>query len=446
MRRSWLGLTLMITTAAAAQSLTLATITYSLSGGADGLPGDVLALKQNGTVSITTEQGSNPPGPAFQIIFSFFQLKGSPTTTDITIVLDDPYNDVLVFHDSSPSLSLLGRSGTANLTGSTGSFHGATGYIQYDFSCTQVCPDGVHTPIEDHFGYNLSGLASIVMAAAGAQQLPPSTWPVAPPVNPLLLPGAASNSYRLLPGGGVVIISPKDGSVSTQSVSHLNAHPATSSTGSPDGSFTLTPPWQPVQATFAAAATCADLSAGCWLTVPSGTGSLPPLTSVPIPVDLDYESLPEGIYPANLSLTVTPAGGAASVQNLPFTLVISNGAPELQLSDTGIQFQAVTGSLQTPSIYTISLRSTGSPVTYTSTASTLTGGNWLTVQQASGSASSTATGSIDIQANPNGLAAGAYFGRVDISAPGAFSPLQSIPVTLTVAAAASANPILSPTA
>jgi uncharacterized protein (TIGR03437 family) len=47
--------------------------------------------------------------------------------------------------------------------------------------------------------------------------------------------------------------------------------------------------------------------------------------------------------------------------------------------------------------------------------------------------------------NPAGLAAGTYFGKVDISAPTAATALQSVEVTLTVATSAPTGPILSAT-
>ena len=221
-------------------------------------------------------------------------------------------------------------------------------------------------------------------------------------------------------------------------------HPDASGSSGPSASLVITPPWQPVQTEFSAAATCSNLST-CWMTIPAGSGSIPPFTNTPITVDFNFGALGAGVYPANFSLTLTPSGGSASTESVPFNLIVGGSASPLQLSETGLQFQAVAGSPQGPPAHSISLFSPGAALAYTAAASTLTGGNWLSAVPASGSTAPTSNGTVSITANPTGLAAGAYFGRVDISAPNSLTPLQSVEVELTVAAAAGAAPILPST-
>ena len=141
--------------------------------------------------------------------------------------------------------------------------------------------------------------------------------------------------------------------------------------------------------------------------------------------------------------------GAPVSETVPFTLIVGNGAPILQLSETGIQFPAVSVGQQSPYVYEIFLASSGDAIPYTAAASTLTGGNWLTVTPASGSASSSTSAFANISANPAGLAPGSYFGRVDFGAPSAFKPLQSVEVELKVTLGTApilSTPILSTSA
>jgi hypothetical protein len=120
-------------------------------------------------------------------------------------------------------------------------------------------------------------------------------------------------------------------------------------------------------------------------------------------------------------------------------VLILNDAPVLQLSETALQFQALAGSgVQS---HSIQIAGSGSqPLSWSATASVLSGGDWLTVTPGSGVTSSAS--SLNIAANPAGLAAGNYFGRVDVAASGAASSPQSVVVQLTVAARGT-EPVLS---
>jgi len=208
----------------------------------------------------------------------------------------------------------------------------------------------------------------------------------------------------------------------------------------------IVPPLQTAPATYSVTATCLNSPASCWMTVPNGSGSIQPFTDTPLAVNFSQGSYSPGVYPANVSMTVTQTGntGPPSTQVLPFSMVVTDGAPLLQLSETGVQFQVLAGAQQTPLVHPIAVGTSGAAFTYQASASTLLGGNWLTVSPASGTANPGAPAPLNINANPAGLPPGSYFGRIDVSVPGAVGSPQSVEVELTVASNGTA-PILSTT-
>jgi uncharacterized protein (TIGR03437 family) len=437
MTRSWLGLVLIMSLAAvgaSAQSgITNLAMTLVGTGGGVGKPGIVDAHFDRGLFTVsysvtdpvnkfTTMYANSPP-------LSFTGIDGGMTDTNIVLLFAGNGNDGVRFKDTDPHLRDNGRNGTASVAWGSGAFNGATGTITYNLTCTSLCFTGQGTPVAGLFGFNFSASGTLDLQTAKAQNFTPqaSTDPPAP------------NSINTFVA--------KQPNSTGGKIRRANADPAASSSSGGGDSFSMAVPWQLVESSFSATSTCPTLSTGCWITIPTGSGSIAPFTDASVEVDINSGDLGTGVYPANLSFTLTPTvgGGAPATQNLPFTLIVTTGAPLLQLSEMGIQFQAVAGAQQSPPAHTIALTSSGTAIPYTATASTLTGGNWLTVTPASGSASSpSVTGTVSIAANPAGLAAGSYFGRVAIGAPHAFEAQQSVEVVLTVTAATDA-PLLSTT-
>ncbi len=109
-------------------------------------------------------------------------------------------------------------------------------------------------------------------------------------------------------------------------------------------------------------------------------------------------------------------------------------APSLSMSGTGLTFTGTAGG-SNPAAQTVNLGNNGGG-TLSWTASS--NQSWLTVSPASG----TAPGTLSMQPNLNGLAAGTYSATVTVSAPGASNGSQTITVGLTVGAPAP-SPALS---
>src|SRR5207253_11470892 len=96
----------------------------------------------------------------------------------------------------------------------------------------------------------------------------------------------------------------------------------------------------------------------------------------------------------------------------------------------GISFSLTPGSASATQSSTIANR-TNQPQSFTATASTNSGGNWLSASPASGSNAAFASSSVQVTVNPGGLAAGTYSGQVSIAtSPGGVS--STIPVVITV--------------
>src|SRR5262249_51262975 len=103
---------------------------------------------------------------------------------------------------------------------------------------------------------------------------------------------------------------------------------------------------------------------------------------------------------------------------------LASGVAEVVSSPTSLNLQTNTSESAT---LNISLVGTGGPFTWNGSATTLSGGNWLSL-----SASSGAPGSVQVIANASGLPPGNYLGSVTITAtpPGVNS--STVQVSLTV--------------
>src|SRR5260370_4753442 len=141
-------------------------------------------------------------------------------------------------------------------------------------------------------------------------------------------------------------------------------------------------------------------------------------TTTPQPFDFDGIPLPQGsAYPigayAEISTSPTMPALAANPSSLSFAFQVNGAIPGSQI---------------------ISITSSGSALHFTASASTISGGSWLSVTPATADTGS----SLTVSLNPSGLAAGTYNGPIPITAAGA----SNNPVPLPVARAATPAPRL----
>jgi uncharacterized protein (TIGR03437 family) len=162
-------------------------------------------------------------------------------------------------------------------------------------------------------------------------------------------------------------------------------------------------------------------SGGNWLTATPASGS----GSATITVAAATAGLSPGSYTG--TVTVTFPGSAVAAIATSITLTVLNPlAPSI--SPTQLTFSGSTTA--NPANQTLQLTiPSGSPAsTWTVSATTASGGNWLSVTPASG----TGGAAITVAAASTGLAVGSYSGSVTVNFPGSSVSPIIVPVTLSV--------------
>jgi uncharacterized protein (TIGR03437 family) len=181
--------------------------------------------------------------------------------------------------------------------------------------------------------------------------------------------------------------------------------------------------------TFTASATA---SSGNWLSVSPGSGSVAPFASSSVSVSVDPTGLASGTYLGTVSVAVSPANIQSEVA---VTLTVSGGQATLQLSQTGFRFQTIAGGANPPGQTLIALNSGSGSLNFSASASTTSGGPWLSVSPASGTVTPATPAAATVTIQAAGLAAGNYYGQIQISADGASNSPQIASVVLNVAQA-----------
>jgi uncharacterized protein (TIGR03437 family) len=192
---------------------------------------------------------------------------------------------------------------------------------------------------------------------------------------------------------------------------------------------------------FSAISTMATGAA--WLSVSPASGTASPSSPASLTVTANPGSLAPGTYQGLIAVT-----GAGTIALVTVSLSISAPTRVILLSQTGIRYNAVAqgGSPLTQSFGILNIGQ--SSMDWSATSNTLSGGsNWLQISPTSGTVTepyldvSTVTVSID----PTGLAAGDYYGRIQVSSSAVNSP-QILTVILTVLpAGTSPGPEVQPT-
>ncbi len=119
---------------------------------------------------------------------------------------------------------------------------------------------------------------------------------------------------------------------------------------------------------------------------------------------------------------------AATTPTRTVTVTGGTAQPALTVAPASLAFSAQVGGTP-PTTQTLSVTSSGAQLGLTASASTVTGGNWLTLAPASSTTPSTLTVSV----NQAGLAVGTYNGTVNIAGAASNSPV-TVSVTFSVTA------------
>jgi uncharacterized protein (TIGR03437 family) len=178
---------------------------------------------------------------------------------------------------------------------------------------------------------------------------------------------------------------------------------------------------------FTAVASTAN--GGNWLLVSQSSGTATPSSAASLTVTADPSSLLAGTYHGTVAIT-----GAGTTTNLAVTLSVSIPSASLLLSQSGLSFVTVAqGGSPLPQAFGI-LNTGQGAMNWTAIANTLSAGsNWLKISPSSGTVVQPYldVSMVNVSIDPTGLAAGAYYGRIQISALAVNSP-QVLTVILTV--------------
>ena len=155
-----------------------------------------------------------------------------------------------------------------------------------------------------------------------------------------------------------------------------------------------------------------------WLKA-NGSGSATPGSPASLAFSVDSSSLTPGVYTGHI--TVSDVNSSAQSTITVVLTVPNTAATSIQLSKSGVVLTAVAGGAA-PQSQGVTVAA-GS-LNWTTQISTNSGGNWLT---ASGSGTS-----LSISGSTTGLAAGQYYGSVNIVAANASNSPQAVSVELNV--------------
>jgi uncharacterized protein (TIGR03437 family) len=234
----------------------------------------------------------------------------------------------------------------------------------------------------------------------------------------LQVTGSATGATLVSPGGLVFSLN-QGTTVSSQSIALSSARS------------------QPITYT----ATATTNSGGSWLSV-SASGAVNPFQSAAAVATVNAAGLPAGTYSGSITLSLS----SGESFTLPVLLTVTSSQQSLVLSQSGEYFQAVQGGTAPPAQSISVLNGGAGALNFAVSASTLSGGNWLSVSPSSGTATGTASGSVAISVNTTGLAPATYYGSAQVSATGVANSPQTISVVLTVTSPAqSPGPSLSTT-
>ena len=171
-------------------------------------------------------------------------------------------------------------------------------------------------------------------------------------------------------------------------------------------------------------------SAPSWLSVSASSGKTP--------TGLTVRVVNNGLQPGTYNGTIL-FNSQAGTQSLPVTYVVGKpSAPGMSITPAAMSFSAVLGQQAlTAQSFTIS-NTGGGTLNWSAAAATTVGGNWLSVQPASGSLAGQKTAAVSVAVSlPPGLIPGTYSGTITVSGTdGSGQPLpggpQAVAVTLVV--------------
>ena len=155
----------------------------------------------------------------------------------------------------------------------------------------------------------------------------------------------------------------------------------------------------------------ARTASGTWLAVTPAQGAMP----ASLRVSVNPSGLQPGTYDG--TITVTAPNAAPPALSVAVKLIVAAGQPaRLNVEIQNLSFSFAQGAGPSATQLRIGNRG-GGTLEFTASASVASGGEWLSVSPATGSATSAAPVSLTVTANPGSLPAGTYTGALVIASP-----------------------------
>ncbi len=180
-------------------------------------------------------------------------------------------------------------------------------------------------------------------------------------------------------------------------------------------------------------ASASTANGGSWLSPLPNSGSVSLHSSATVQVSLNPAGLAAGVYTG--TILVTP--GPVPVQ---VKFVISSSGPALLLGQTGLVFTAVAGGASPPAQFLVVSNAGAGTLNWTDAVVRGTG-----LSTGAGSGSSVAGAAsvpiLPVQVSTTGLAAGSYYGLLQVASPGAANSPQLVSTVLNVLPTGSVAPL-----
>src|SRR5579863_982674 len=155
-----------------------------------------------------------------------------------------------------------------------------------------------------------------------------------------------------------------------------------------------------------------------WLSIGSASGT----TTQTIQVNVNADGLSPGSYFGGITALDTSPSGSKVPLTIPVSLLV---AAQATVSPNSLTF--ITNFKEAaPSPQTLTVTASGLGLEYILKASTTSGGNWLLLENGTG----TTPGSITVSANPAGLGPGSYSGALSVAVGQAANSPLIVPVSL----------------
>ena len=171
--------------------------------------------------------------------------------------------------------------------------------------------------------------------------------------------------------------------------------------------------------------TAAASSTGSWLAVSPASGGAP----ATIVVTVNPSSLQPGTYQGTVTVTAPTANPSSQSFSVSLT-VVASGSPAVSLTTTSLSYSFAQGSQQARHQRIPIGNSGGGTLSYIASASTNSGGNWMSLTQDGAGATLSTPDLLTVNIDPSSLGVGTYTGLIAITA----DTTQTIPVTVTVSA------------